>query len=104
MACEDLHHTITLSNDGTIYSFGRNFFGRNEDGELGLGHNNDVLLPTPIPNLPQIKMISCGSFFTVCVDHEGFIWSFGEPERIEQDTKHTTHQNNIICVCKLLYD
>ena len=22
-------------------------------------------------------MISCGSSFTVCVDNEGFIWSFG---------------------------
>ena len=66
-------HTVTLSNDGTALSF-----GRNKEGALGLGHNNDVSLPTPIPNLPQIKMISCGWYFTVCVDYEGFIWSFGE--------------------------
>ena len=66
------YHTITLSNDGTAHSF-----GRNKEGQLGLGHNNDVSLPTPIPNLPQIKMVSCGDNFTVCVDHEGFIWSFG---------------------------
>ena len=65
-------HTITLSDDGTVYSF-----GRNDGGELGLGHYNDVYLPTPIPNLPQINMISCGCFFTVCVDVEGFIWTFG---------------------------
>ena len=37
-----------------------------------------VSLPTPIPNLPKINLISCGSRFTVCVDCEGFIWSFGE--------------------------
>ena len=67
------HLTITLSNEGTAHSF-----GRNEDGELGLGHNKDVSLPTPIPNLPQIDMVSCGARFTVCVDCEGFIWSFGE--------------------------
>ena len=67
------HHTITLSDDGTVYSFGRNF-----QGALGFGHNNDVSLPTPIPNLPKINMISCGAYFTVCVDDEGFIWSFGE--------------------------
>ena len=72
MACAcGCHHTITLSNDGTAYSFGRNA------DVLGLGHNNDVSLPTPIPNLPKIKMISCGGYFTVCVDEEGFIWSFG---------------------------
>ena len=67
-----LYHTITLSNDGTAHSF-----GKNEHGQLGLSHNNDVSLPTPIPNLPKINMISCGGDFTICVDHEGFIWSFG---------------------------
>ena len=65
-------NTITLSDDGTVYSFGRNV-----ERALGLGHNNDVSLPTPIPNLPRINMISCGLNFTVCVDHEGFMWSFG---------------------------
>ena len=72
MAACGSNHTITLSNDGTLYSFGKNC-----NGQLGLGHNNDVSLPTPIPNLPQINQISCSSNFTVCVDYEGFIWSFG---------------------------
>ena len=73
MACAcGLQHTITFSNDGTAFSFGRNY-----EGQLGLGHNDDVSFPTPIPNLPKINMISCGDNFTVCVDHEGFIWSFG---------------------------
>ena len=72
-ACCGEYHTVTLSDDGTLYSF-----GRNTAGQLGLGHNNHVSLPTPIPNLPKINMISCGALFTVCVDHEGFIWSFGE--------------------------
>ena len=75
MACvSGSHHTITLSNDGTVYSF-----GRSNEGQLGLGrHMQYVSLPTPIPNLPQINMISCGDRFTICVDYEGFIWSFGE--------------------------
>ena len=73
MACVcGYEHTITLSDDGTAYSFGNNV-----QGALGLGHNNSVALPTPIPNLPKINVISCGFKFTVCVDHEGFIWSFG---------------------------
>ena len=74
MACvSGYEHTITVSNDGTIHGF-----GTNSDGELGLGHNKKVLLPTPIPNLPKINMIFCGAYFTVCVDCEGFIWSFGD--------------------------
>ena len=82
MACACAkEYTITLSDDGTVHYFGIH------DEELGLGlphsegalekHNN-IPLPTPFPNLPRINMISCGQYFTVCVDHEGFIWSFGE--------------------------
>ena len=82
------HHTITLSNDGTVHSF-----GMNNKGQLGLGHNKDISLPTPIPNLPQINMISCGWNFTICVDHEGFIWSFGENYFGQLGTGNTTHFN-----------
>ena len=83
------HHTIILSDDGTVHSF-----GRNKDGVLGLGNNdNSVLLPTPIPNLPKINMVSCGAFFTVCVDHEGFIWSFGQNSYGQLGTGNTTNFN-----------
>ena len=81
-------HTITLSDDGTAHSF-----GKNRNGALGLGHNNDVSVPTPIPNLPQINMISCGAYFTICVDHEGFIWSFGKNDSGQLGTGNTTQFN-----------
>ena len=81
-------HTITLSDDGTAYSF-----GINEEGALGLGHNDDVSVPTPIPNLPKINMISCGRRFTVCVDHAGFIWSFGENNFGQLGTINKTNFN-----------
>ena len=69
-------YTITLSlircNDegalgvlGHIRGWNCLFFWRNEEGALGLGHNKDVSVPTPIPNLPKINMISCGHFI-VC--------------------------------------
>ena len=74
MACAcGYYHTITLSDDGTAHSFGDNY-----NGELGLGHNKDVSVPTPIPNIPKINTVSCGYNFSVCVDCEGFIWSFGK--------------------------
>ena len=89
MACANgFHHTITLSDDGVAHSF-----GRNHEGQLGLGHNNHVSLPTPIPNLPQINLISCGSRFTVCVDYEGFIWSFGVNDNGQLGTGNKTNFN-----------
>ena len=72
-ACCGAYHTITLSNDGTLYSF-----GYNAQGQLGLGHYKNVSLPTPIPNLSKITHVTCGFNFTVCVDWEGFMWSFGD--------------------------
>ena len=83
------NHTITLSNDGTLHSF-----GYNDQGQLGLGHNNDhVFLPTPIPNLPKINMVSCGFGFTVCVDYEGFMWSFGGNDYCQLGTGNNTDFN-----------
>ena len=89
MACASgSDHTITLSDDGTAYSF-----GRNKEGQLGLGHNKNVSLPTPIPNLSKINLISCGGYFTVCVDYEGFIWSFGQNSSGQLGTGNTTNFN-----------
>ena len=90
MACgSGQSHTITLSDDGTAHSF-----GRNNVGQLGLGpKQNHVSVPTPIPNLPKINMISCGGYFTICVDHEGFIWSFGENYCGQLGTGNKTDRN-----------
>ena len=87
-ACCGEFHTITISNDGTLHSF-----GRNEDGQLGLGNNKDVSLPTPIPNLPKISLVSCGFRFTVCVDCEGFMWSFGQNNLGQLGTGNKTNFN-----------
>ena len=78
--CTGYSHTVCLSDAGELYSF-----GRNDEGQLGLEYpvrctasrSHSVLRPTLLPNLPKIKMVSCGAFFTICVDEEGIIWSFG---------------------------
>ena len=94
MSCSTgTQHTITLAN-GLLYAFGDNEFG-----QLGLEKNNNndendddiddieeypmaesITIPTQIPNLPKIKMVSCGCNFTGCVDEEGFLWTFGDNE------------------------
>ena len=87
-ACCGENHSITLSNDGSLHSF-----GKNAQGQLGLGHNNNVSLPTPIPNLPRISKISCGCNFTICVDYDGFMWSFGENNSGQLGTGNKTNFN-----------
>ena len=60
---------MCLSSDGTVYSFGDNYFGH-----LGIGIEKTI----PVPMLPKIRQVSCGNYFTICLDYEGFIWSFGD--------------------------
>lgn len=84
-----LRHTITLSDDGTAYSFGSNHYG-----QLGLGDNIERCYePSTIPTLPKIEMVSCGALFTVCVDTEGFLWSFGFNVRGQLGTGDTQQYN-----------
>ena len=81
-------HTVVVSDDGEVHSF-----GRNGNGQLGLGHNNNVSLPTPIPNFPKIMEISCGYYFTVCIDKTGGLWSFGQNDYGQLGTGNTTSYN-----------
>ena len=62
-------HTIFVSDEGVAFPFG---LGR--QGQLGIRDQ----YPNQIPNLPRIVMVSCGEYFTVWVDYEGFMWSCGE--------------------------
>ena len=88
MSCvSGVSHTITLSDDGVVYSFGQSI----NEVELCSGHNTKV--STPIPYLPQIKQIACGGRFAVCVDFEGFLWSFGENKQGQLGTGNTTSVN-----------
>ena len=77
-------HFIFKNSQKQIFAIGNNTYG-----QLGLGHNNHVSLPTPIPNLPKITQISCGFNLTVCVDCEGIMWSFGSIQDVNlgQETK-----------------
>ena len=69
-------NTLMLADDKTLYSFGQY-----------------SPFPTSIANLPKIKLVSCGSSFTVCVDCEGSMWSFGTNSYGELGTGNTAHIN-----------
>jgi alpha-tubulin suppressor-like RCC1 family protein len=45
VACGDTH-TLVTTDDGVLYAF-----GRNQNGQLGLGTNDDALLPRVVESL-----------------------------------------------------
>jgi len=76
------NHTVLLSDDGRIWTFGKNYFG-----QLGLsmGVIENRYVPTEIPRgengLPEdvkIVKVSCGEYRTVLLSEDGRIWTFGE--------------------------
>ena len=82
------YHTVTLDEDGVVHCFGIKNYGQEY---TIIVHSDDMELPNPLLNLPKIKEISCGSYFTVCVDEEGFVWSFGSNDCGQLGTGNTTY-------------
>jgi len=75
VACGD-SHTMVVTGDGSVFSF-----GRNQNGQLGLGSKIDSMLPTQIMDLKdhQVESIACGAEHTVACTSKGktFAWGWG---------------------------
>ena len=76
VSCGD-RHSVCISKDGSIFSF-----GSGEHGQLGHGDNHDQYIPKQIDFLKEtpIKNSDCGSIHTAVASENGelFIFGFGE--------------------------
>jgi len=80
------YHTVLLSDDGRIWTF-----GNNACGQLGLGYSGydtGRIIPTKIPigenglhKDVNIVKVSCGNYHTVLLSDDGGIWTFGSNVR-----------------------
>jgi alpha-tubulin suppressor-like RCC1 family protein len=69
------HHNLLLTNKSRIFTW-----GRNEDGQLGLGHYEDVLIPTLITNFPDSQIparVHCGAHFSAVLTEDGSVYTMG---------------------------
>jgi alpha-tubulin suppressor-like RCC1 family protein len=68
------NRTLLLTQDSQIF-----VWGNNGDGQLGLGDRTDRHAPVPLlfPFPSKIVHAVCGAYFSVAVDEEGSVWTWG---------------------------
>ena len=73
IACGD-NHCHAVSNEGVVYSW-----GRNQNGQLGIGTREDSTRPVVVEALKGIliKMVACGAEHSVACTVDGSMYSWG---------------------------
>ena len=66
-------HTLILTHEGTVYSFGDNTYG-----QLGRTGDNNAILPVNLPSVKSpVKAISCGHDHTLILFENGDLYGVG---------------------------
>jgi alpha-tubulin suppressor-like RCC1 family protein len=65
-------HTCALTADGRPWCW-----GRNDSGQLGLGHTSDTAEPKPLPVSPSFSTIEAGAFHTCGLTTDGLLYCWG---------------------------
>jgi len=69
-------HSLFLTEEGKVLSS-----GLNSSGQCGVGKGKEFVTPKIINYMgPDIVDIACGGEFSMLLDNEGGVWSFGHPE------------------------
>jgi alpha-tubulin suppressor-like RCC1 family protein len=69
------HHTVALETTGELWSW-----GRNTNGQLGLGDRTNRPTPAKVAFAPVIDKVATGDRHTVVLDSTGKLWSWGYDE------------------------
>jgi alpha-tubulin suppressor-like RCC1 family protein len=72
-------HTVAVAENGSLYTW-----GKNSNGQCGLGHTNNVLSPVSVSSLlnadVRVHVAAAGAAHTLCVSEAGLLFSFGRGE------------------------
>ncbi|KAH6946206.1 hypothetical protein HPB50_012160 [Hyalomma asiaticum] len=73
------HHTLLLSEEGSVFSLGRKEYGHLRLGTSMPANNDDQATPSQVPGLSGCADISCGEAVSYAIDGEGRLhsWGFG---------------------------
>jgi len=72
------HHSLALTADGQVYSW-----GNGENGVLGHGSSGNLAAPTPLEFFAdkRVKQLSCGEEFSAAVTDDGSLFTWGKDDQ-----------------------
>lgn len=82
-------HSLALSKEGKVYSWGANDYGQLGDGTL-----NAKYMPVEVPDLRDVKFISARGNTSSCIKEDGRGYFWGESKFYTQDTIKTPQEIN----------
>lgn len=72
IAANGSSHSITLKNDGTVWTWGENFYG-----QLGDGSFVEKLVPMRVASLANVVAIGTGERHSFAIKNDGSLWAWG---------------------------
>lgn len=72
-----IYYSVALKPDGTVWSWGRNYYGQLGDGSPTHSTFNQTLVPTQLAGLCSMIGIAAGWETTFAIDSDGFVWAWG---------------------------
>uniref|UniRef100_G1QG36 RCC1-like domain-containing protein n=1 Tax=Myotis lucifugus TaxID=59463 RepID=G1QG36_MYOLU len=92
-------HSMALSMSGNVYSWGRNDFG-----QLGLGHTDNEDCPSLIEALDnqKVEFLACGGSHTALLTKDGLLFTFGAGKHGQLGHNSTQNELKPCLVAELL--
>ncbi|XP_072021077.1 LOW QUALITY PROTEIN: uncharacterized protein [Amphiura filiformis] len=91
------HHSAIIVDPGVIYTFGRNV-----EGQLGMGNTKPREAPAQVRNLSdkRVTMVACGNSYTVSGTEDNALYMWGKgpqhtPPPSDEGTKNSTDMSNL---------
>ncbi len=84
------HHTTAIKNNGTLWSWGKNYYGQLGDGTT-INQSSPVQEATHAADWVQV---SAGGNYTAAIKNNGTLWSWGNNSYGELGDGTTTRQNS----------
>ncbi|KAF0698331.1 Aste57867_11051 [Aphanomyces stellatus] len=80
------YHSVALSQSGKMYTFGRNDYG-----QLGLGHKQTMATPMLVTHLNAFTIVdvACGCYHTLALSDLGRVYPFGRNNHGQLGTNNT---------------